>query len=49
MAGFHRGCVKPLKSQQDGELFSLLPFFDRSHSVILFKPDEIEKDFLRAD
>src|SRR5215472_145453 len=26
-AGFDRGCVKTLKSQQGGELFSLLPFF----------------------
>ena len=30
----HRGCVKTLKSQQLGELFSLLPFSDRGSSAI---------------
>jgi hypothetical protein len=49
MTGIHRRCVKTLKSQLGGELFSLLPVSDRSHSAIPLYTDDIEKDFLRAD
>jgi hypothetical protein len=44
-----RGCVETVKSQQAGELFSLLPFSDRGHRAIPLETGEIKKDFLRAD